>query len=196
MPPPPRPFTGAPVQHVTHETPYGHRPGYTEHVSHESWDGGSLNKLPTVRIYTKAEENYSLSIRDGKVILELKNPSDKRQHWIKDLKYGTKIKDQEGFPAFALVNKATGEAVKHSFGATKPVSLVPYNPEVPDESVLWTESKDLGDGFRCIRMVNNILLNFDAFNGDEDHGGVHDGTFIVLWEWVKGKNQRWKIVPY
>ncbi|KAH0454891.1 hypothetical protein IEQ34_016815 [Dendrobium chrysotoxum] len=76
------------------------------------------------------------------------------------------------------------------------VSLIPYDPHNPDVSVLWTESKDLGDGFRCIRMVNNILLNFDAFNGDEEHGGVHDGTIIVLWEWLKGKNQRWKIVPY
>ncbi|KAH0454151.1 hypothetical protein IEQ34_016075 [Dendrobium chrysotoxum] len=122
VPPPPRPFAGAPVQHVSHETPYGHRPGYAEHVSHESWDGGALNNLPTVRIFTKAEENYSLSIRDGKVVLELKNPSDKRQHWIKDLKYSTKVKDKEGFPAFAIVNKATGEAVKHSLGATKPVS--------------------------------------------------------------------------
>ncbi|KAL0911577.1 hypothetical protein M5K25_019728 [Dendrobium thyrsiflorum] len=196
VPPPPRPFAGAPVQHVAHETSHGHRPGYAEHVSHESWDGGALNNLPTVRIFTKAEENYSLSIRDGKVVLELKNPNDKRQHWIKDLKYSTKVKDKEGYPAFALVNKATGEAVKHSLGATKPVSLIPYDPNNPDASVLWTESKDLGDGFRCIRMVNNILLNFDAFNGDEQHGGVHDGTIIVLWEWLKGKNQRWKIVPY
>ena len=76
------------------------------------------------------------------------------------------------------------------------VRLVPYKPDYLDESVLWTESKDTGEGFRCIRMVNNIRLNFDAFHGDEDHGGVHDGTTIVLWEWVKGKNQRWKIVPY
>ena len=45
-------------------------------------------------------------------------------------------------------------------------------------------------------MVNNISLNFDAFNGDEDHGGVRDGTIVVLWEWLKGKNQRWKITPY
>ena len=75
------------------------------------------------------------------------------------------------------------------------VKLVPYNPDYQDESVLWTESKDVGKGFRCIRMVNNIYLNFDAFHGDKAHGGVRDGTTIVLWEWAKGDNQSWRIVP-
>ncbi|XP_020590025.1 ricin B-like lectin R40G3 [Phalaenopsis equestris] len=201
-PPPPRPspFVDDPFHDSRHERPYGreeghHRSGYSDHASHEG-EGGSLNRQPTVRVFTKAEENYSLSIRDGKVILARQDPSDEYQHWIKDLRYSTKVKDEESFPAFVLINKATGEAIKHSFGATHPVQLVPYNPNFLDESVLWTESRDLGDGFRCIRMVNNISLNFDAFNGDEQHGGVHDGTIIVLWEWLKGKNQRWKIVPY
>ncbi|PKA65596.1 Zinc finger CCCH domain-containing protein 53 [Apostasia shenzhenica] len=193
---PPPPF-GGPVQHVAHDFPYaggGHhrRPGYAENVSHHGWEGEALSRQPTVRIFTKAEENYSLSIRDGKVILARKDPNDPYQHWIKDLKYSTKVKDEEGFPSFALVNKATGEALKHSTGATHPVRLVPYNPDYLDESVLWAESKDLGDSFRCIRMVNNIRLNFDAFHGDKDHGGVRDGTILVLWEWLKGNNQRMK----
>jgi hypothetical protein len=76
------------------------------------------------------------------------------------------------------------------------VRLVPYNPDYVDESVLWTESRNVGHGFRCIRMVNNIYLNFDAFHGDKDHGGVRDGTTVVLWEWAKGDNQGWKIVPW
>lgn len=38
------------------------------------------------------------------------------------MKYSTRVKDEEGFPAFALVNKVTGEAIKHSVGATQPVS--------------------------------------------------------------------------
>jgi len=76
------------------------------------------------------------------------------------------------------------------------VKLVPFNPQYQDESVLWTESGDVGKGFRCIRMVNNIRLNFDAFHGDKDHGGVHDGTTVVLWEWAKGANQSWKILPW
>ncbi|WOL16347.1 ricin B-like lectin R40G2 [Canna indica] len=199
-----------PVQHVSHEVgsgygeprPYSHAPGQYGDVGSElnhhrppsysdAHQGGGyegrvedpvLASRPTVRVFTRAEENYSLSVRNGK-------------HWIKDLRYSTKVKDQEGFPSFALVNKATGEAVKHSIGATHPVRLVPYKPEYLDESVLWTESRDTGNGFRCIRMVNNIGLNFDAFHGDKEHGGVRDGTSVVLWEWLKGDNQQWKIVP-
>ncbi|XP_020272695.1 ricin B-like lectin R40C1 [Asparagus officinalis] len=149
-----------------------------------------------VRIYTKAAKDYSLTIRNGEVVMALANPRDEYQHWIKELRTSTTVKDEEGFPSFALVNKATGQAIKHSVGAHNPVRLVPYNPDYLDETILWSESKDLGDGFRCIRMVNNIRLNFDAFHGDEDHGGLHDGTLMHLYEWFKGKNQRWKIAPY
>ncbi|KAH7677588.1 Dynamin GTPase protein [Dioscorea alata] len=196
-PPPPGSYGTHGGQPVSHPYPHSQAPSQAHHASHESHNSAaSIRNQPTVRVYTKAEENYSLSIRDGKVVLARANPRDEYQHWIKDLKYSTRVKDAEGFPGFALVNKVTGEAIKHSIGATHPVRLVPYNPDYLDESILWAESSDTGEGFRCIRMVNNIELNFDAFNGDEDHGGVHDGTIIVLWEWTKGKNQRWKITPY
>lgn len=76
------------------------------------------------------------------------------------------------------------------------MQLIDYNPNELDESVLWTLSTDLGDGYRTIRMVSDIRLNMDAFHGDANHGGVHDGTTIVLYEWLKGENQRWKIIPY
>ncbi|KAM0953865.1 putative ricin B-like lectin [Dioscorea sansibarensis] len=177
--------------------PYQRPPSHAHNAGNENYSSiESLLRQPSVRIYTKADENYSLSIRDGQVVLVPANPRDEYQHWIKDMKYSTRVKDEEGFPAFALVNKVTGEAIKHSIGATQPVRLVPYNPDYLDESVLWAESRDTGGGFRCIRMVNNIRLNFDAFHGDEDHGGVRDGTTVVLWEWLKGKNQRWRIAPY
>ncbi|KAG6482262.1 hypothetical protein ZIOFF_058893 [Zingiber officinale] len=223
-----------PVQHVAHEGgggygeprphSFGHHGGEHNYDRPPSYSSGgcptgdhggrveepSKLRQPTVRIFTRADENYSLSIRDGKVVLVRNDPSDQYQawipnrnlifcplfHWIKDMRYSTKVKDQEGFPSFCLINKATGEAVKHSIGATHPVRLVPYNPDYLDESVLWAESGDTGNGFRCIRMINNIGLNFDAFHGDKDHGGVRDGTTVVLWEWLKGHNQQWKIVPY
>lgn len=38
------------------------------------------------------------------------------------MRHSTKIKDEEGYAAFALVNKATGEAIKHSLGQSHPVS--------------------------------------------------------------------------
>ena len=48
------------------------------------------------------------------------------QHWYKDEKYGTRVKDEEGFPCFALVNKATGQAMKHSVGDTHPVRILVF----------------------------------------------------------------------
>lgn len=78
------------------------------------------------------------------------------------------------------------------------VQLTPYSPDVLDASILWTESRDVGDGYRAVRMVNNINLNLDAWNADKEHGGVRDGTTVALWEWWKGdnRNQHWKIVRY
>ncbi|KAI5650522.1 hypothetical protein M9H77_36527 [Catharanthus roseus] len=192
-PPPPVVDSYSSVEHVSHHSFSPNPPSFVHHHSHRN---SEINNRPSVRMFTKAEPNYSLTIRDGKVILAPSNPSDPFQHWVKDEKFSTRVKDEEGFPSFALVNKATGQAMKHSIGATHPVQLIPYDPDVLDESVLWTESRDLGDTFRAIRMVNNIRLNVDAFNGDKNHGGVRDGTTIVLWEWKKGDNQRWKIVSY
>ncbi|VAI93983.1 unnamed protein product [Triticum turgidum subsp. durum] len=111
------------------------------------------------------------------------------------MRRSTRVKDEEGYPAFALVNKATGLAIKHSLGQSHPVDLVPYeyDPAVMDLSVLWTQSRDVGDGFRCIRMVSNIYLNFDAFEGEPE---LQDGTIVGLWEWNEGGNQCWKILPW
>ncbi|KAL2330214.1 hypothetical protein Fmac_017795 [Flemingia macrophylla] len=58
----------------------------------------------------------------------------------------------------------------------------PLLAEYKNESILWTESEDLGDGHKNIRMMNNIRLNVDACKGDKQSGGVHDGTSIVLWK--------------
>ncbi|XP_047310216.1 ricin B-like lectin EULS3 isoform X2 [Impatiens glandulifera] len=208
-PPPHTDYSSSSVHHVSHDPPphteipqpasHHHRPHFPSfhHDDNKLPEPSSeFSSKPPVRVYSKAETNYSLTISQGKVVLTPSNPSDPYQQWIKDEKYSTKVKDEEGFPSFALVNKATGEALKHSIGATHPVQLTPYVQNVLDESVLWTLSRDLGDGYRTIRMVNNIRLNVDAFNGDQKHGGVRDGTTIVLWEWKKGDNQRWKIAPY
>nr|XP_043613281.1 ricin B-like lectin EULS3 [Erigeron canadensis] len=186
-PPPPPPA----VHHVSHQAaPAVH------HVSHHNTTPKYTDNKPTVRFYTKAKRDYSLTIRDGHVVLAPTNPSDLHQHWIKEEKFSTRVKDEEGFPSFALVNKATGQAIKHAVGAEHPVQLVEYNPDKLDESVLWTQSKDLGDGFHAVRMVNNIKLNVDAWNGDQKHGGVHDGTKIYLFKWTKDDNQRWTTAPF
>ncbi|XP_042006575.1 ricin B-like lectin R40G3 isoform X1 [Salvia splendens] len=199
------------VHHTSYSPPPSHVPSHSPPPAAHN----ELANKPSVRMYCKAEPNFSLTIREGKVVLAPSNSADPLQHWIKDEKFSTRVKDKEGFPSFALVNKATGQAMKHSIGVTQPVErrravggveqfkieawlveLSPYNSNKLDESILWTESKDLGDGYHAVRMVSNIKLNVDAFNGDKNHGGVHDGTRIVLWEWKKDSNQRWKIVPF
>ncbi|CAH9125077.1 unnamed protein product [Cuscuta epithymum] len=149
----------------------------------------------TYRVYCRANPDLLLTVRGGKVILAPAKPSDDHQRWYKEEKHSTRVKDEEGLPSFILVNKATNHAIKHSLGATHPVRLVPYNPDILDESIMWSESKNTGEDYKTIRMVNNIRLNMDAFHGDKQHGGVRDGTPIVLWEWTKGDNQRWKILP-
>ncbi|PWA57124.1 Ricin B lectin domain-containing protein [Artemisia annua] len=149
-----------------------------------------------VRVYTKAKVDYSLTIRDRKVILAPSNPSDPLQQWIKDEKFGKHIKDDEGFSSFALVNKATGQAIKHSIGVTYPVQLTDYNPGKVDKTLLWTMGRRLDDGYRAIRAVDNIHLNLDGFEGIPKLGGVRDGTRIVLWDWVEGDNQKWTIAGY
>lgn len=191
------------MHHVSHEvetyeseTHRHHFPSVIHRHTHHGSSATVSSNTRTVRVFSRAAPNFSLTIRDGNVILAPSNPSDDCQHWYKDEKYSTRVKDQEGFPAFSLVNRATGEAIKHSIGATHPVRLIPYNSDYLDESVLWSESKEIADGYRAIRMVNNIHLNVDAFHGDKRSGGVHDGTTIVLWEWNKGDNQLWRISPY
>ncbi|XP_028790078.1 ricin B-like lectin EULS3, partial [Neltuma alba] len=200
----PPPGTAVSVHHVSHEvetyethhTNRPHLPSFVHHHTHHETSATVSSNRRTVRVFSRAAPNFSLTIRDGNVVLAPSDPTDDYQHWYKDEKYSTRVKDQEGCPAFSLVNKATGEAVKHSIGATHPVRLIPYKSDYLDESVLWTESKEIADGYRAIRMVNNVHLNVDAFHGDKRSGGVHDGTTIVLWEWNKGDNQLWRIASY
>ncbi|OMP08987.1 hypothetical protein COLO4_05926 [Corchorus olitorius] len=147
------------------------------------------------KIYCKSDPNLLLTIKDGKVILAPADPSDDYQHWYKDERFRSRVRDSVGFPSFALVNKVTGQAIKHSIGACHPVRLIPYRKsDYPDVSILWGESTDLGDNYRAIRMINNIRLNLDAFRDDKSR--VCNGAIIGLWEWNHGDNQQWKIVPY
>ncbi|KAK8532109.1 hypothetical protein V6N13_131451 [Hibiscus sabdariffa] len=150
---------------------------------------------PTVKVYCKAEPSYNLTIRNGRVVLSPSDPNDCFQHWYKDETFSSSVKDEQGFPGFSLINKATGEAIKHAIGASELVQLVPFKPGHLDESVLWSESKEVGDGYKAIRRANNIRLNLDAFLG-ERNGSIFNGTPIGLWEWNEGNNQIWKIVPF
>ncbi|ONM26252.1 hydroxyproline-rich glycoprotein family protein [Zea mays] len=77
------------------------------------------------RIFCRADEAYCLTVRHDAVVLAPTNPRDEYQHWYKDMRHSTKVKDAEGQPAFALINRATGLAIKHSLGQSHPVKLLP-----------------------------------------------------------------------
>ncbi|XP_038696884.1 ricin B-like lectin EULS3 [Tripterygium wilfordii] len=145
------------------------------------------------RVFCMTNPNYSLSIRDGKVLLAPANSNDQNQHWYRNEKYGAGVKDEKGRTAFALVNKGTGQAMKHAAGDTQPVQLITFDPNVIDESLLWTNGNEWGeDCYSPIWMANNFQLNLDA-----ETGIVKDGTPAVIYQWNGGApNQLWKIIPH
>lgn len=71
------------MSHVSHEkTETGHHHSFLHHHSHS--DSGpapfpALSGKPTVRFFCKAEPNFSLTIRNGKVVLAPSDPSDQFQ---------------------------------------------------------------------------------------------------------------------
>ncbi|KAF8728552.1 hypothetical protein HU200_017815 [Digitaria exilis] len=152
----------------------------------------------TFSIHCRASDDLLLAMVDGEPVLTKADTSDDRQLWLKDLRYGAGLTDEEGSPAFALVNKATGEALKHSFGHICPVRAIKFYPlGYVDESILWAEDKDdMGDGFRRIHMINNMDYIFDAEQGTPDFGGAREGTRLILFRWNGGQNQQWRITPH
>ncbi|GLU09370.1 hypothetical protein SLE2022_262360 [Rubroshorea leprosula] len=141
---------------------------------------------PLVRIYCQAAPNYSVSVRNNRVVLASANPSDKCQQWYK-VESSTQGKKSCGF---ALVNCATGQAIKHP-AANQPVALIPYTGNINDNSLLWTEwNVSDGDCYKSIRMVNNTNLCWDI-NG----GNVKDGEPIGVDYWVGTSIERWIIAP-
>ncbi|XP_038678494.1 ricin B-like lectin R40C1 [Tripterygium wilfordii] len=165
------------------------------------WNGG-VNQLwsfvpnlttATVRILTLADPKYSMSIRDGKAILATTNPSDPNQEWYKNEKYAHGVQDEIGRKAFALVNKGTGQAIKHATGPYQPVELVAFNPSSVDKSLFWTKGTNWVQGNSPIWMLNNLELALDA---EAANTKPFDGTLIKMWKWNGGVNQLWSIVPY
>ncbi|KAF3338188.1 hypothetical protein FCM35_KLT17025 [Carex littledalei] len=135
----------------------------------------SENEDTIYRIICLENTDYSLASRGGHVVFALTNYFDRYQHWIKDKRHGATIKDSEGQPAFAVINRATGQAISHC-PTSQPVPLVPYNMNSCDESVLWTMSKDAySGGFRYIHRADLISNNWSAVTYT-----IHDGRNMTL----------------
>ncbi|KAG9152772.1 hypothetical protein Leryth_025535 [Lithospermum erythrorhizon] len=152
-----------PVIHVTVPTPpiVRRAPVVTTVVHHHDTVNhvhSTLADRPSVRVYCRERPDLSLTVRDGIVVLAPSQPSDPYQHWVKDDKYSNRVRDDEGLPAFSLVNKATGQAIKHPIGPGHPVHMVHYNPDHLDESILWSESSTLGVFMMAPMSVSMIGL--------------------------------------
>jgi hypothetical protein len=154
-----------------------------------------------VQVFSEANPNYRLTVRQDGVVLAFKNVRDLFQQWIKvDVGPGNGgFCDREGQPGFILVNKATGLSLKHGNEAS---DFVTTHREVfsvtgpADGSIIWSLGrKDEGHGYRGIRPVTNITLNLDAEQADKRHGGPRDGNRIMISKWKDQENFKWKIEP-
>ncbi|KAL2609163.1 hypothetical protein R1flu_027736 [Riccia fluitans] len=169
-----------------------HQQHHQGHVESPAYPPASTEcKGELVKIFCQARPDYNLAVRDYEVVLVPGDDNDPYQTWIKDESWSTKVKDSAGFPAFALINKATGKALRHAEGMEAPVVLEEYEPNVLNEVILWTTSDDVSDGYKAIRPVNNIHLNLDADHGLEKYGGVKDGNKVIFFKWKHEPNQLW-----
>ena len=66
-----------------------------------------------MKIFSKADKTYSLGIRNDTPVMVPADSNDPTQFWVKDLSYGERTKDNYGSPAFVLVNRSSGKALKH-----------------------------------------------------------------------------------
>ncbi|KAJ1433206.1 Ricin B-like lectin [Sesbania bispinosa] len=153
-------------------------------------------------VVPKVAPNYALTIRDGNVILSPYDPTNEHQHWYKDERYSTLVKDELGHLLSLWLTKRQGKPLGipvvllnrkwnvksnvnvklsgHNSAHNTEVRLIPFRCDYFDESIMWTQGDDLGEGFKSMRMANNHHLNLDACQG----GGVRDGTIVILHVWT------------
>lgn len=149
-----------------------------------------------VKLHCKANPDFSLAVVPGQgPVMKHTDPDDDYQIWYKDETMSTRVKDETGASAFALINKATGQAMRHAPEDLKQCLLAEYEPNGYDESVWWTMSEDMGHGYRCIRLANKITRNLDVLRGDKKSGGVKEGSPVITFAWKKQDNQIWKMTP-
>ncbi|KAJ7526979.1 hypothetical protein O6H91_16G030200 [Diphasiastrum complanatum] len=150
-----------------------------------------------VRVFCKAApEFYLTGYEDGTVAMAPINVSDPRQKWVKDKSWGSKLEDAAGFPAFALINKATGRALRHGHSECDQVDSIHFKQNEFEDDILWSTSQDFGQRYRTIRMYNNIALNLDIDHRAKKLGDIKQGTRLILYRWLKDRDhQYWRIVP-
>ncbi|KAL6649856.1 hypothetical protein ACP70R_014080 [Stipagrostis hirtigluma subsp. patula] len=147
-----------------------------------------------VRILCQGDAGLSLTVRGGAAVLARADDEDECQCWVQSFRNAEHVTDGEGHRAFALVNCATGKALRHGRG-DKTVQLVSHCGDSIDVALLWTLGDDLGKGFHGLRTVSDVDLVLDAAYAMTGADGVHDGMPIIVFRWHGGLNQKWKMVP-
>ncbi|KAJ3691695.1 hypothetical protein LUZ61_020859 [Rhynchospora tenuis] len=94
-------------------------------VASDSKDVQQVTAPQMVTISCRSKEGFNLTVRNETAMLAPANLNDIYQIWIKDVSYSNGVKDLDGKQAFALVNKATGKAIKHGFGPRYRVCRTP-----------------------------------------------------------------------
>jgi hypothetical protein len=69
---------------------------------------------------------------------------------------------------------------------------VDYQQDINDDSILWSESQDFGEGFKTLRSVSDTLLNLTVFEGQKK---IRNGSPLVLDTWHKKNHQLWQLSP-
>ena len=90
---------------------------YEQEQQQQMYPGGNISmeqeQGQIVKIFSKADKTFSLGVRNDTPVMVPADSNDPTQFWVKDLSYGERTKDNYGCPAFVLINKATGKALKH-----------------------------------------------------------------------------------
>lgn len=154
-----------------------------------------------VTVYTQANPNYRVTLRQEGAVLTFKNSQDPAQQWIK-ISVGPghgEFIDREGQPGFILINKANGLPLKHGNFANEAVTpdrdVYAANSQLKG-SLIWTlGAKDEGHGFKGMRSLTNVSLNLEAEHADKKHGGVREGNRLVMSPWTALENVKWKVEP-
>ncbi|KAF7034011.1 hypothetical protein CFC21_045082 [Triticum aestivum] len=147
----------------------------------------------TCWIHSRMSDDSVVAIINGEVVMTNANRSDERQLWWKHLIYEDGLKDEAGNPGFVLVNKGTGDALKHPpMDPSRWIETIKFDQAHLDESIQWAESGDLGAGFRQIYRINKIDYHLNAYGGS-----AQEGTRLQLYP-ANGQifnNELWKITP-
>lgn len=128
-----------------------------------------------VRIQSKLDSSFFLSLRNNRVVLATSNASDESQQWYIH-------KSADGL-SFVVVNKKTGQAIQQPqpYEALELVS----NFSMEDVTLKWTEYEvNKADGSTAIKMANHFTQVWDV-----EKSAANDGTPIFSWKSGGQKNK-------